>query len=105
MVLFWMGIGLVAAMAGITAIFWNSLPPQLPWFYSLPWGEKQLIDKMWLLWIFLGMGITLLLTRFVARWAGKGDSTVQTTIMIGGFVAAVLMAASFARIMIIFLNI
>jgi hypothetical protein len=27
------------------AVFWHRLPPQLPLFYSRPWGENQLVEK------------------------------------------------------------
>ena len=87
------------------ALFWNRLPPQLPWLYSFPSGERQLIDKLWFVWIFLGMEAVLFLTRLVANWAGKDDTTVQNTIMTGVIAAVVLMAASFFRIMAIFLNV
>ena len=91
-------------MGGVMALFWNRLPPQLPWLYSFPLGEKQLINKIWFLWIFLGMEGVLLLTRIIANWAGKEDTTVQNTIMIGIMMTVILMAASFFRIMTIFLN-
>jgi hypothetical protein len=104
-VLFWTGVAVVLLMGGVLAIFWNRLPPQLPWFYSFPWGDKQLINKLWFVWIFLGMEAVLFLTRLIANWAGKEDATVQNTIMIGVFIAVLLMLASFARVMMIFLNI
>jgi hypothetical protein len=104
-VLFWIGIVLVLGMGGVMAIFWKTLPPELPWFYSLPTGDSQLINKMWLIWILAGMGGLLVMTRLIARWAGKNDATVQTTIMIGGIMAVILMAASFVKIMMIFLNV
>lgn len=91
-------------MGGVMAIFWNRLPPMLPWFYSFPWGEKQLINKTGFFVIFVGMEITLFLARIVASWAGKEDDTVRNTIMIGALTAVVMMAASFFRIMAIFLN-
>lgn len=90
-------------MGGVLALFWNSLPPQLPWFYSLPWGESQLVSKFWLVWIFLGMIVTMLITRVIASWAGNNDATVQSTIMIGGLITVILMMASFSRVMTIFL--
>ena len=104
-VLFWISIGIVSAMGGVMAIFWKTLPPQLPWFYSLPTGDAQLINKLWFVWIIAGMGGLLVLTRMIARWAGKNDSTVQTTIMIGGLTAVSLMAASFVKVMSIFLSV
>ena len=101
--LFWIGAALVLLMGGVMALFWNRLPPELPWFYSLPSGDKQLVDKIWFVWIFAGMEVILLLTRLIARWAGKEDETVRKTIMIGVVATVVLMAASFVRIMMIFL--
>jgi len=102
--IFWIGMALIGMMGGVLAIFWKSLPPQLPWFYSLPWGEQQLVNKMWFVWILAGMAVLLFLTRIIARWAGKDDTTVKTLIMSGGLLAVLLMTASFVRIMMIFLN-
>ena len=96
---------MIVIMGGVLAIFWNKLPPQLPWLYSFPFGEKQLINKMWFAGIFAGTGGLLLVTRVIANWAGKDDVTVQNTVMIGVTTAVILMAASFFRIMTIFLNI
>jgi len=31
----------------ITAIFWWQLPPQIPLFYSLPYGSNQLASRTW----------------------------------------------------------
>lgn len=103
--LFWIGVIVVLLMGGVLAIFWSKLPPQLPWLYSFPTGEKQLVNKIWFAWIFLGMEGVLFVTRFIANWAGKEDATVQNTIMVGMMGAVILMAASFFRIMMIFLNI
>jgi hypothetical protein len=104
-ILFWIGIVLIGLMLGVMAIFWKTLPPQLPWFYSLPSGDGQLINKMLLVWILGGVGGFLVATRLIAYWAGKNDTTVQTTVMIGGVTAVFLLAASFVKIMMIFLNI
>lgn len=102
-VLFWVSVVIIILMGAVMALSWNKLPPQLPWFYSFPMGEKQLVNKMWFVWIFLGMGVVLFLTRIIAKWAGKEDETIRNTIMVGVFGAVVLMMASFIRIMMIFL--
>ena len=103
--LFWIGVLVVLLMGGVVVLFWKRLPPQLPWFYSFPWGEKQLINKTWFFLIFAGMEVVLFLARIVANWAGKDDDTVRNTIMIGVFMVVVLMTASFFRVMTIFLYI
>lgn len=102
-VLFWIGVLVVFLMGVVMVLFWKKLPPQLPWFYSFPWGEKQLINKIWFVLIFAGMEIVLFLARAIANWAGKNDDIVRNTIMTGVFVAVVLMVASFFRVMTIFL--
>jgi hypothetical protein len=104
-VLFWAGVVLVLLMGAVLGIFWSKLPPQLPWLYSFPFGEKQLINKFFFVFVFVGTEVMLFLTRLIANWAGKNDETVQNTIMTGVLAAVVLMAASFFRIMMIFLNI
>ncbi len=55
----------VAITAGLTAIFWNQIPPQIPIFYSKPWGEAQLGTPLWL-WAATGVTIVLGLLGFVA---------------------------------------
>lgn len=37
-------------------IFRSQLPPVVPWFYSQPWGEGQLVTNWWLL-LAPGLGI------------------------------------------------
>ncbi len=51
------------------------------------------------------MEIVLFLTRLIANWAGKEDTTIQNTIMIGVFTTIILMLVSFSRVMTIFLNV
>lgn len=63
------------------------------------------MNKFSFVWIFAGSEVVLFATRLIANWAGKDDETVQNTIMFGVLAAIVLMAASFFRIMMIFLNI
>ncbi len=38
----------LGAQVGLLLFFWKRLPPQLPLFYSHPWGEKQLVDPIFL---------------------------------------------------------
>ena len=41
------GLLLVIFNVVITAFFWWQLPPQIPLFYSLPYGTSQLATKIW----------------------------------------------------------
>lgn len=78
--------------------FWRALPPQVPWFYSLPGGEQQLVSKLILAIVLAGSAASLFLTRVVAKWASAEDSPVEITIMTGGLVAVALLAAGFFRV-------
>jgi hypothetical protein len=42
----------------LVGIFYKFLPPQIPLFFSQPWGESQLVDKRFL--IFLPSVLTIL---------------------------------------------
>ncbi|KKT28792.1 MAG: hypothetical protein UW41_C0007G0009 [Candidatus Collierbacteria bacterium GW2011_GWC2_44_18] len=94
--------GILLLMSAVLAWFWKILPPQLPWFYSLPGGEQQLISKFILAGILLGMGVVIGITRVLASWASKGDAPVETTLMAGSLLAVGLLAASFFRVIQIF---
>lgn len=59
----WSSYGLLAAVFCqliILILLWQNLPPQVPLFYSRPWGAEQLADKRTLillpfLLLFLGL--------------------------------------------------
>jgi len=96
--IFLIGEVIIGLMGLTLAWFWKALPPQVPWFYSLPSGEQQLVDKLTLVVVIIGLVASLFMTRAIARWAGKEDVPVETAIMTGGLVALILVAASFFRV-------
>lgn len=48
-------------------IFWNRLPPQVPFFYSRPWGEEQLGQPLFLWFFPLASLISLIVNHFLNR--------------------------------------
>lgn len=56
----------------IIVLSWSRLPPEVPLFYSLPWGENQLADQIWLLVLpLLALGVTgfnLLVSAVVVKF-------------------------------------
>lgn len=40
--------GVVVGM-GLVAIYWRSLPPEVPLLYSRPWGQDQLVSPYFLI--------------------------------------------------------
>jgi len=65
-------------------LFWKKIPPQVPLFYSRPWGEKQLasIFFLWLLpaFSFLVILINLTVAAFLAQ---KEKLAAQLLIIFG----------------------
>lgn len=55
-------LGLVFGIVQIALLFyfWRRLPPQLPLFYSRPWGEEQLTSPLVIL-ILPGLSIAIVL--------------------------------------------
>lgn len=103
--LFIFGIGLIVLMGGVLVWFWKSLPPQLPWLYSFPWGDQQLIDKKYFAGSLMGLLLVLLFTKVISAWVDKNDETVNTTLMMGGLLAVVLYLAGFLRVIFLFIGI
>lgn len=101
----WLMGELLLAFTGLMlAWFWKSLPPQVPWFYSLPNGEQQLVNKITLVIVLVGAAISLLLTKIMAKWASAEDAPVEITVMTGGLVAIVLLTAGFFKVLQIILG-
>lgn len=57
----------------ITGVFWWQLPPQIPLYYSLPYGPQQLADRIWFFTLpglaLLFWGLSQLLSRIHTKSA------------------------------------
>ena len=84
--------------------FWNRLPPQLPWFYSLPWGETQLIDKKMFAAFLVGLLSVFGITHLLSSWFSKNDEVAKTVMLLGGVALVTLYAAGFGRVIQIFIR-
>ena len=47
----------------VILIFWRKLPPEVPLFYSQPWGKEQLASP-WMLLILPGLTLVVFLINF-----------------------------------------
>lgn len=48
----------------LLALKFAGLPPEVPLFYSRPWGEERLTQKVWL-WILPGLSIVFLTANLI----------------------------------------
>ena len=77
----------------------RDLPPQVPLFYSRPWGEEQLANPQWL-------GLPLALAAGVAGVSSvvvrlKIERVLQALILGGGLVAEMVLVGGGLRIILL----
>ena len=59
--------------SGILLLSWNTLPPQVPVFYSRPWGERILSQQIFLSILPAITIISLLLNQVLRNFFSKSD--------------------------------
>lgn len=79
--------------------FWNKMPPELPWFYSLPWGEAQLIPKAGFLIGLVTLMAVNILNGVMAYFFSKKDRVVANLIMVSSILIIVLYLTSFYKVL------
>lgn len=98
----WLFVGELSSIlvGGLSLLFfWTKLPPQLPWFYSLPWGENQLIPKLWFGFGLFALALIVLINYFVARRLNKMDKVVAMVVEGATLLLTILFLASFFRVL------
>lgn len=64
-------------MLGSFLLTYNHLPPQIPFFYSRPWGEAQLAD-LWVIGLLpLFMHILIFLNYFLVKKVFPADEIIS----------------------------
>jgi hypothetical protein len=94
-------IGIIIAnilMLGVYIFFSSNLPPQIPLFYSLPWGEEQLAD-LWVIFVlpFL-MHLFIIVNHFIYKFMFKKDELVLKILNFANWFYIIIFTAIFIRI-------
>lgn len=97
------GCVLIAIKPILAWITWKGLPPELPWFYSLPWGEGQLVSKTFIVFQSLGELLVWSGLSFVSKKVKPGDGEVVLAVMFGGLISLIFVLISYLKILQIFL--
>lgn len=71
-----LAIALTVLSCLIIALFWQKLPPQVPFFYSRPWGEEQLAKPLFLLLLPLSSTLFLFANFLIPKFL-KADELFQ----------------------------
>lgn len=83
-------------------IFAKLLPPKLPLFYSLPWGEKQLADHQQLLIIPASI-ILVTLNNLIISWQlHPQQSFFKNILLFSSLLVSLILTITFFKIIAIF---
>jgi len=85
------------------AIFANFLPPKIPLFYSLPWGDSQLGSKEQLL-ILPAIIVLITLSNLIISWQLHSSQIFFKKILIfSSVLISLILTITFFKIVLIFL--
>jgi len=90
-------IFLLTAVLGL----WAKLPPQVPLFYSRPWGESQLVAKKWFLIVLLLFFIFLILNLRAASIFNKKEVLLAKIFLFTNLILCYLVTVTIFRIILI----
>lgn len=83
----------------LVIIFWKKLPPQVPIFYSRPWGEEQIASPTYLFLPMLLAFLLLIINLVLAKTTD--DNFLKRVLFIGGSTVAVLASITVIRIVLL----
>lgn len=93
------GFGIVAVTSLLLAVAWFSLPPQVPLFYSRPWGEAQLAQPLFLvLPLLLGIVFIIVNAVLAKKWE---DSFLKHSLIFGAVLASLFASITIVRILLL----
>lgn len=92
---------LIIVAAIVLLVVWMKLPPEVPWFYSLPWGEGQLIERLWFAATLPLMGTIVLINLFISARIGRSDRIAALVVEGATLLLSIIFLASFFRVIVI----
>jgi len=96
--LFLLGIGLIIFQSLAITFYLDSLPPQLPLFYSLPWGQRQLVSPQYLYLLPLSSLVTFFVDVFFILFLAK-QKLLSTILLVSSFFYIFLVTYSLINIL------
>jgi hypothetical protein len=98
----WQAIVAITASVMTGGVIWiwgNNLPPQIPLFYSMPWGEEQLVPPWGMVWtvisIWMVYGLSLVVSKTVK------DKVLGTFVAGAGMLSEIVMVLGLIRVVLI----
>ena len=81
------------------AFFYKYIPPQIPMFYSHPWGQEQLADKKAIFLFPIQLLLFLIVNYFLSAFFFLKEKLLSKFFIFGVSLAAVLLSVAFFKIL------
>jgi hypothetical protein len=82
----------------ILVLFWRNLPPEIPFFFSLPWGEEQLTSPLTLIFLIFGTFFLYLTNILLALFFHNATPYYARMLIVGSTICALLTVVTTIRI-------
>lgn len=94
-----LNLTLIAIIASFFVLLfsWFNLPPEVPLFYSLPWGEEQLVSPL-LLWSLPASSLIITLVNLTCASYFSSDKLLTRVLMVTTSLYSLLAAMILFRI-------
>jgi len=90
-------------MATSILLFFRFLPPKLPLFYSLPWGDTQLTTHQQFFVIPASIILITLLNLIISWQLHLSQSFFKKVLLFSSLVATLILTITFIKIVLIFI--
>lgn len=96
-------LGLTLCQFLLLVFFWRSLPPELPLFYSRPWGQEQLTGKNLFVILPISLVFLSLLNFFWINFFLTREKLLAQIFMAATGLFSLLLTITFFKILFLFL--
>ena len=90
------GLGLIAA--GAMGVWYGKLPPEIPLWFSRPWGSSQLAAKEWIFVLPVSLAVMSLLALILAGMVYREEKLLARMVMGGISLIGFLLVYALLRI-------
>jgi len=85
-----LGVASVLLQGALIFFSWGNLPPQIPIFYSRPWGEMILAQKFFILVLPLVTFVSLTINYFMITFLTRNNLFLSRILIIFSFLVSVM---------------
>lgn len=87
----------------LIVVFFQFLPPEMPLFYSLPWGEEQLTNQKLFFIIPLSIVLISLTNLILAFQLHPAQRSFKKILILSSLLSSLILSITFIKIVLIFI--